>query len=183
MGPDNDLNETNMAIKTGKGAGQLQDAAGTVLLEIIPSGDRAWCFIEPSSGATVVLVCRLQMGNGFTGKRTTWGIWTAEDNAETGAPEATPIGTSMYKFGSLSLHPAGRPYEYLDPSGAKLFTAKPGSSSFTLIDGTDGKSPAAVVENIAIGVTWKGTCTFAKGVDPIVAIIMGVMGASMSGGY
>ena len=111
------------AVKTGKGAGQLQDTAGTVILNIVPSGDRAWCFNEPASGTTVVLVCLTQLGNFFAGKKSEWGIWTAEDSAQTGQPpEATPIGASMYKFGALSYGTSSM--EYLGPSGAKLFFGK-----------------------------------------------------------
>ena len=51
-----------------------------------------------------------------------------------------------------------------------------------MIDGTDGTSPAAVVEGLSAGGEWKGTCTFAKGVDPIVAIIVGVQYMGMMGG-
>jgi hypothetical protein len=169
------------AVKTGKDAGQLQDTEGTSILNIVPSGDRAWCFNEPASGTTVVLVCLTQLGNFFSGKRKSeWTIFTSKDSARTGQPpEATPIGTTMYKFGALSMPLAG-PMEYLDPSGAKLFFAKPGNGMFiTLIDGTDGTSPAAVVEGLAVGGQWKATCTFAKGVDPIIAIIMGVQAMSL----
>lgn len=170
------------AVKTGKGAGQLQDTEGTAILNIVPSGDRAWCLNEPASGTTVMLVCLTQRANFFSGQKTTeWTIFTSEDSAQTGQPpEATPIGTTMYKFGALSL-PFSGPMEYLDPSGAKLFFAKPGNGMFiTLIDGTDGTSPAAVVEGLAVGGQWKATCTFAKGVDPIIAIIMGVQGMSIT---
>ena len=159
---------------------QLQDTAGTVILNIVPSGDRAWCFNEPASGTTVVLVCLTQLGNFFAGKKSEWGIWTAEDSAQTGQPpEATPIGASMYKFGALSYGTSSM--EYLGPSGAKLFFGKVCGRHITLIDCTDGTSPAAVVEGLSAGEpVWKATCTFAKGVDPIVAIIMGVQLMSMA---
>ena len=169
------------AIKTGKDAGQLQDTEGTAILNIVPSGHRAWCFNDPASGTTVVLVCLIHIANFFTGKKSEWSIFTSEDSAQTGQPpEATPIGTTMYKFGALSMSASG-PMEYLDPSGAKLFFAKPGNGMFiTLIDGRDGMSPAAVVEGLAAGGQWKAMCTFAKGVDPIIAIIMGVQVMSLS---
>ena len=184
-----------MGVKTGKkGAGQLQDAAGTVLLNIVPSVGKAYdaCFNEPATGKTVVLVCLNQMGNTFTGKATEWGIWTAEDSAQTGQPpETTPTGQSMYKFGSLRVPVRLKPtMEYLDPSGKKLFSAKmisTGCSSFAVVlcDGTDGSSPAAVVDGLGNGTveeTWKVTCTFAKGVDPVVAIIMAVQWMGIAGG-
>ena len=64
---------------------------------------------------------------------------------------------------------------YLDPRGAKLCIAKfCGGSTVKMCDATDGSSPAAVVEGLQAGTTWKGKCTFAKGADPIIAIIMAV---------
>ena len=92
----------------------------------------------------------------------------------------------MYKFGSLRVQVRLKPtMEYLDPSGKKLFSAKminTGCSSVAVVlcDGTDGSSPAAVVEEC--DVTWKATCTFAKGVDPVVAIIMAVQWMGIAGG-
>ena len=54
--------------------------------------------------------------------------------------------------------------------------------STILLNGADRTTAAAVVEGMPYGGAFIGTCTFAKGVDPIIAIAMTAAWMSMAGG-
>ena len=55
-------------------------------------------------------------------------------------------------------------------------------SSCILVNGPDGTTAAAVVEGASYVDPLIGTCTFAKGVDPIMALAMCSAMLSISGG-
>ena len=75
---------------------------------------------------------------------------------------------------------ADKPIEYLDTTGAKVLSAKLVSYSMAKVYGPDGKSLAATVEKMK-PLSFEATCTFAKGVDPIIALAMANQALSMSG--
>ena len=180
--------------------GQLLDGAGTALLDIVPYGakpsaadiDRAYmtlpaqhCFNTPD-GTTVVLFSNTK-GGSWKDKESEWAIWTAEDAAQTGQPpEATPVGASMYKFGTIKTRTAHAIPEFFDASGTKVMTAKDWRAEgrdAVVLQSADGTTPMAKVNFLSPGLFWKADVTFAKGVDPIIALCVAVAGNSVAPGW
>ena len=174
--------------------GQLLDGAGTALLDIVPYGakpsaadiDRAYmtlpaqhCFNTPD-GTTVVLFSNTKGGSIYTRKESEWVIWTAEDAAQTGQPpEATPVGASMYKFGTIKTRTSDAIPEFFDASGTKVMTAKDWRAEgrdAVVLQSADGTTPMAKVNFLNEGHLWNADVTFAKGVDPIIALCVAVAG-------
>ena len=181
--------------------GQLLDSAGTVLLDIVPYGakpsaadiDRLYmtlpaqhCFNTPD-GTTVVLFANTKGGDAHTRKESEWVIWTAEDAAQTGQPpEATPVGSSMYKFGTIKTRTSDAIPEFFDASGTKVMTAKDWRAEgrdAVVLQSADGTTPMAKVNFLYSGILWKAGVTFAKGVDPIIALCVAVAGNSVALGW
>ena len=186
------LTESSDKAKVG---GQLLDGAGTVLLDVVPYGDKApqsalggpdtargatHCFNTPD-GTTVVLFANTKGGTAYTRKESEWVIWTAEDAAQTGQPpEATPVGASMYKFGTIKTRTAHAIPEFFDASGTKVMKGVDWRRHFdvysVVLQSADGTTPMAKV-NFLNGVSpWNADVTFAKGVDPIIALCVAVAG-------
>ena len=175
--------------------GQLLDGAGTVLLDIVPYGDKAprsalgtnttplaqpHCFNTPD-GTTVVLFANTKGGDAHTRKESEWVIWTAEDAAQTGQPpEATPVGASMYKFGTIKTRTAHAIPEFFDASGTKVMKGEDWRRNFdgvrVVLQSADGTTPMAKVFFVDENHPWKADVTFAKGVDPIIALCVAVAG-------
>lgn len=174
------VNGAVTVVKTGKGTASLQDSAGKILLNVVQAKE-ALSFNEPDTGNTVVLVCMTQTGNFYTKKPSLWGLWTAAAVGDA-VSENTPTGASMYRLGSLKLSPTSTTMEYLDAKDANVLNGKIKSGTRATVYGPDGKSPAAVVEGLSGDPrVLKGTCTFAKGVDPIVAFTMSKEAMGMAG--
>ena len=170
-------------VKTGKSTASMQDTGGNILLNISVGGnkDNDTLFIEPATGNTVVMVCLTEMGNLFTKKSTKWAVWTSTA-VDGGALETTPNGKSMYKLGSFTMSPSGGPLEYFDAQGTKVLSGKIKSYSTAVVHGPDGASPAAVVEGMAMPHFYlKGKCSFAKGVDPVIAFAMASASLTLAG--
>ena len=167
-----------------KAGGQLLDGAGTVLLDIVPHGDKPpttvpYCFNTPD-GTTVVLFANTKGGTAYTRKESEWVIWTAEDAAQTGQPpEATPVGASMYKFGTIKTRTSDAIPGFFDASGTKVMTAKDWRAegrNAVVLQSADGTTPMAKVNFVNEDHPWKADVTFAKGVDPIIALCVAVAG-------
>ena len=192
------LTESSDKAKVG---GQLLDGAGTVLLDVVPYGDKAprsalgtnttplaqpHCFNTPD-GTTVVLFANTKGGTAYTRKESEWVIWTAEDAAQTGQPpEATPVGASMYKFGTIKTRTSDAIPEFFDASGTKVMTAKDWRAEgrdAVVLQSADGTTPMAKVDFLYSGILWKAGVTFAKGVDPIIALCVAVAGNSVAFGW
>ena len=190
------LTESSVKAKVG---GQLLDGAGTVLLDVVPYGDkapqsalggpdtaRAHCFNTPD-GTTVVLFANTKGGDVHTRKESEWVIWTAEDAAQTGQPpEATPVGASMYKFGTIKTRTSDAIPEFFDASGTKVMTAKDWRAEgrdAVVLQSADGTTPMAKVNFVNEDHPWKSDVTFAKGVDPIIALCVAVAGNSVAPGW
>ena len=192
------LTESSVKAKVG---GQLLDGAGTVLLDVVPYGDKApqsalggpdtargatHCFNTPD-GTTVVLFANTKGGTAYTRKESEWVIWTAEDAAQTGQPpEATPVGASMYKFGTIKTRTSDAIPEFFDASGTKVMTAKDWRAEgrdAVVLQSADGTTPMAKVNFLYSGILWKAGVTFAKGVDPIIALCVAVAGNSVAPGW
>ena len=174
-----------------KAGGQLLDGAGTVLLDIVPYGDKPpttvpYCFNTPD-GTTVVLFANTKGGSAYTRKESEWVIWTAEDAAQTGQPpEATPVGSSMYKFGTIKTRTSDAIPEFFDASGTKVMTAKDWRAEgrdAVVLQSADGTTPMAKVNFVNEDHPWKADVTFAKGVDPIIALCVAVAGNSVAPGW
>ena len=137
--------------KTGKGKGQLQDTASTVLLNIVPFDKKATCFNTPD-GKTVVLCANTIKGDLYERTACEWVVWTAEDAAQIGqSPEATPTGASMYKFGTIKLK--NESVSFFDASATKVMKTKGGHALGNTVKlySADGTIPMAVVEDM-----WEG---------------------------
>ena len=202
------LTESSAKAYTG---GKLLDGAGTVLLDIVPYGDKATqvntldgsmnvtsaaaalltaprshCFNTPD-GTTVVLFSNTKGGSILTRKESEWVIWTAEDAAQTGQPpEATPVGASMYKFGTIKTRTSDAIPGFFDASGTKVMTAKDWRAegrNAVVLQSADGTTPMAKVNFLSPGSFWKADVTFAKGVDPIIALCVAVAGNSVAFGW
>jgi len=175
--------------KMGKGKGQLQHTDGTVLLDVVPwhgdkatwHGDKATFFNTPD-GKTVVLCANTIKGDLYERTACEWVVWTAEDAAQIGqSPEATPTGASMYKFGTIKLK--NESVSFFDASATKVMKTKGGHALGNTVKlySADGTIPMAVVEDMWEGeLAWEGTVTFAKGVDPIIALCMAAEGNSFA---
>ena len=166
--------------KMGKGKGQLQHTDGTVLLDMVPFGDKATFFNTPD-GKTVVLCANTIMGDFTLRTACEWVVWTAEDAAQLGqSPEATPTGAPMYKFGTIKMKKER--VEFFDASDTMVMTTKGDLAvqSAKKLYSADGR-PTAMVEDMQEGpLCWKGKVTFAKGVDPIIALCMVAEGNSFA---
>ena len=192
------LTESSDKAKVG---GQLLDGAGTVLLDVVPYGDKApqsalggpdtargatYCFNTPD-GTTVVLFANTKGGSWKARKESEWVIWTAEDAAQTGQPpEATPVGASMYKFGTIKTRTSDAIPGFFDASGTKVMTAKDWRAEgrdAVVLQSADGTTPMAKVIFLYSGILWKAGVTFAKGVDPIIALCVAVAGNSVAPGW
>ena len=194
------LTESSAKAYTG---GKLLDGAGTVLLDIVPYGatpsaadiDRVYmtlpaqhCFNTPD-GTTVVLFSNTK-GGSWKDKESEWVIWTAEDAAQTGQPpEATPVGASMYKFGTIKTRTAHAIPEFFDASGTKVMKGVDWRRHFdgvrVVLQSADGTTPMAKVTFLITydGHLWNADVTFAKGVDPIIALCVAVAGNSVAPGW
>ena len=139
----------------------IEDAAGKVILNVANDKAVSWALSDPATGQVVVTVSKPDVGK----KSVTWKI-----NSATGL-----VGSfeQNMKTGAL---------DYFDTSGALVMKAKYVSANMVKIFGPDGASLAAVVTGISAGRDWKGTCTFAKGADPIMALAMALSLMSMMGG-
>jgi len=158
----------------------IEDAAGMLILNVAKDKAVHMALSHPTTGQVVMLVHKPDLGNLFTGKSSTWKIHSA--TAQAGQePETASSGVAMYKFGSFEQKPRKEgTLDYLDSSGAVVMTAK--LSGYTCkVFGPDGASLAAVVTGISQVGECKGTCTFANGADPIVALAMAVSLMSVSG--
>ena len=181
--------EKVLARAPARSGAKLRNAAGQVLLDIVPHGNKMtepYCFNTPE-GKTVVLFANTGGGDVWSRCNSIWVIWTAEDAAQTGQPpEATPTGASMFKFGTIKTTSSGAP-EFFDASNTKVMTVKdwrPSGRENVVVYSADGTSAMAVVEGMHTGSppTWKGDVTFATGVDPIIALCMASAGNSVAHG-
>jgi len=151
----------------------VEDAAGKVILNAANVKAVSWALSDPATGQVVMTVSHADAGNFFTGKPSTWKI-----NSATG-----PFGSFEQK-----MKRGGGWLEYFDTSGALVMKCKVTGSTTCKIFGPDGTSLAAVVTGISNdprGTRYgagKGTCTFAKGADPIMALAMALSLMSMMGG-
>ena len=166
----------------GKGKAEIKDASGTVLLEAKDDGGTV--VTDPTTGSAVVLIVNTQMGNFFMKKPTLWSVYTATATSSGQQPEATPAGAQMYRLGTFtSGFNTKKPMVYTDTSGEVVLSMKGmAGSSCILVNGPDGTTAAAVVEGASYVDPLIGTCTFAKGVDPIMALAMCSAMLSISGG-
>ena len=173
---------TLSGVKAGKGKAALKDASGTVLLEAKDDGGTV--VTDPTTGSAVVLIVNTQMGNFFMKKPTLWSVYTATATSSGQQPEATPAGAQMYRLGTFtSGFNTKKPMVYTDTSGEVVLSMKGMvGSSCILVNGPDGTTAAAVVEGASYVDPLIGTCTFAKGVDPIMALAMCSAMLSISGG-
>ena len=147
----------------------IEDAAGMVILNVANDKAVSWALSDPATGQVVMTVSNADSGNFFTGKPSTWKI-----NSATG-----PFGSFEQK-----MKKGGGTLDYFDTSGALVMKCKVTGSTTCKIFGPDGTSLAAVVTGIVAGGggAHKGTCTFAKGADPIMALAMALSLMSMMGG-
>ena len=131
----------------------IEDAAGKVILNVANDKAVSWALSDPATGQVVMTVSKPDVGK----KSVTWKI-----NSATGL-----VGSfeQNMKTGAL---------DYFDTSGALAMKAKYVSANMVKIFGPDGASLAAVVAG-------KGTCTFAKGADPIMALALSHLFKSMGG--
>ena len=151
----------------------IEDAAGKVILNVANDKAVSWALSDPATGQVVMTVSHAESGNFFTGKPSTWKI-----NSATGL------------FGSFEqkMKKGGGTLDYFDTSGALVMKCKVTGSTTCKIFGPDGASLAAVVTGIRLDPRGtahglgKGTCTFAKGADPIMALAMALSLMSMMGG-
>ena len=136
-----------------------------------------------------MLFANTKGGDVHTRKESEWVIWTAEDAAQTGQPpEATPIGASMYKFGTIKTRTSDAIPEFFDASGTKVMTAKDWRAegrNAVVLQSADGTTPMAKVTFLITydGHLWNADVTFAKGVDPIIALCVAVAGNSVAPGW
>ena len=175
---------TLSAVKAGKGKAEVKDASGTVLLRAEYLTGEGTVVTDPTTGSAVVLIVNTQMGNLFMKKPTLWSVYTATATSSGQKPEATPAGAQMYRLGTFTsgFNPK-KPMVYTDTSGEVVLSLKGfAGSACTLVNGPDGTMAAAVVEGVSLGFPLIGTCTFAKGVDPIMALAMSSAFLSISGG-
>ena len=150
-------------------------ALSPVILNVANDKAVSWALSDPRDGKVVMTVSNADSGNFFTGKPSTWKI-----NSATG-----PFGSFEQK-----MKKGGGTLDYFDTSGALVMKCKVTGSTTCKIFGPDGASLAAVVTGIwndprgtARGAgKQKGTCTFAKGADPIMALAMALSLMSMMGG-
>ena len=136
----------------------IEDAAGKVILNVANDKAVSWALSDPATGQVVMTVSKPDGGN--------WGKTkvTMKINSATGLVGSFELPSTF----------AGGVLNYLDTSGALVMKAKYVSASMVKIFGPDGASLAAVVAG-------KGTCTFAKGADPIMALALSHLFKSMAG--
>ena len=174
------------AVKAGKNAFEVQDLSGAVLLKVhgvdAPYGKAGSHYVitDAATGSTVVLIYRTQ-GNYYKKEPLLWSVYTATAASEGQQPEAAPTGAQMYKHGTFSLPLNGKERVYKDANGATVLVAQrfvgnhiSNVPTHCLLTGPDQTTAAAVVEGVPWGGDFIGACTFAKGVDPIMAIGLAV---------
>ena len=174
---------TLSAVKTGKDTSEVSDTAGAVLLNADTSGGKQ-VITDPATGTIVLLIVNTQMGNFFTRKPTLWSVYSASAASPGQQPETTTTGAMMYKLGYfVSGFNTKEPMTYFDANDQVVLSMKGMAGQSTiLLNGADQTTAAAVVEGMPYGGAFIGTCTFAKGVDPIIAIAMTAAWMSMAGG-
>lgn len=173
------------AVKAGK-TSEVKDTSGAVLLKAEnggPGGVGSHTIItDAATGSAVVLIVNTQMGNYFTRAPTLWSVYTATATSEGQQPEATPTGAQMYKHGTFSSDFGKEGNVYKDANGATVLVVKRFAGEMNvLLTGPDKATAAAVVEGVPYAGEFVGTCTFAKGVDPIMAIGLATAMKSVSG--
>jgi hypothetical protein len=166
---------TLSAVKTGRETSVVRDAAGAVLLKVDTSGENFRIVItDPATGTIVLLIANTTNSQG------PWNVYSASAVSSGQQPEATPTGAMMYKLGYFVIGSemfTKEPMTYFDTNDQVVLSAKgmaggwAGDSSI-LLNGPDRTTAAAVVEGMPAFGSFIGTCTFAKGVDPIIAIAM-----------
>ena len=145
----------------------IEDAAGKVILNVANDKAFSWALSDPATGQVVMTVSKPDGGN--------WGKTkvTMKINSATGLVGSFELPSTF----------AGGTLNYLDTSGALVMKCKATGSTTCKIFGPDGASLAAVVTGIYNDPrARKGTCTFAKGADPIMALAMALSLMSMMGG-
>ena len=175
------------AVKVGN-AFEVKDVSGAVLLKAnhvegpYMKPGSYYTITDAATGSTVVLIYRTQMMSGpWSSKKEplVWSVYTATAASEGQQPEATPTGAQMYKHGTFEYNDKEKVYK--DANGATVLVVKrfvgPQISNLPthlLLTGPDKTTAAAVVEDVPWGGDFIGACTFAKGVDPIMAIGLAV---------
>jgi len=170
------------AVKASKNAFEVKDSSGAALLKVhgvdAPYGKPGSHYVitDAATGSTVVLIYRTQMGNYKNPQL--WSVYTATAASAGQQPEAAPTGAQMYKHGTFSI---AKERVYKDANGAAVLVAKrfvgnhvSNVPTHALLTGPDQTTAAAVVEGVPWGGEFIGACTFAKGVDPIMAIGLAV---------
>ena len=160
----------------------MKDSSGAALLKVhgvdAPYGKPGSHYVitDAATGGTVVLIYRTQMGNYKNPQL--WSVYTATAASAGQQPEAAPTGAQMYKHGAFSI---AKERAYKDANGATVLVAKrfvgnhvSNVPTHALLTGPDQATAAAVVEGVPWGGEFIGACTFAKGVDPIMAIGLAV---------
>lgn len=172
------------AAVVNKNSSTIQTTEGKVLLNVQlskPAGTKdALAFTENGQSAIVVLVCCTGMATFGSGTPHTWDVWGAKPSKEGQQPESTPIGTPMFKWGTYT-QKIDKPLFFMDVNGSEVFHTKCLSYSACLSVGPDGSKPAAAIEGIEYAKGFGGTVTFAKGVDPIIALVSGYAALLFSG--
>ena len=171
------------AVKAGKNAFEVKDSSGAALLKVhvvkAPYGKPGCHYVitGAATGSTVVLLYRTQLQ---MYKTQLWSVYMATAASAGQQPEAAPTGAQMYKHGTFSLPLNGKERVYKDANGATVLVAKrfvgnhvSNVPTHALLTGP-GPTAAAVVEGVPWGGEFIGACTFAKGVDPIMAIGLAV---------
>ena len=178
--------EVNL-VKTRKNSSTLQDSAGNVLLNVEVNEKANFVqFIDPRTGNTVVLLGPPQRPSLFSKKPVVWSVWTAEPIITGAISEGTPIGVAMYRLGFFKKSKAtSAPLEFVDssPNETKLSMVKQKSGSDVVVYSPDGTHTAAVIQKIRWPAYSRGKCTFAKGVDPVVSILMAMSIIDMNAEY
>eukprot|EP00927_Polykrikos_kofoidii_P055752 TRINITY_DN49970_c0_g1_i1.p1 TRINITY_DN49970_c0_g1~~TRINITY_DN49970_c0_g1_i1.p1 ORF type:complete len:209 (-),score=24.47 TRINITY_DN49970_c0_g1_i1:9-635(-) len=138
-----------------------------VVLRMVES-KTAVSFDEPTSGESVVLI----WGPDLHPLTLSWEVWSAKSNG--GQPAPAPNGQSMYKWGSFTKSTMSNfdPVKYVDAAGSPVLSAilQSQMSYACAIYGPDGSTPAATLEGMTMNKLNRGLLTFAKGVDPIMAL-------------
>ena len=168
------------AVKAGKNAFEVKDSLGAALLKVhvvkAPYGKPGCHYVitDAATGSTVVLLYRTQLQ---MYKTQLWSVYMATAASAGQQPEAAPTGAQMYKHGTFSI---AKERVYKDANGATVLVAKrfvgnhiSNVPTHALLTGP-GPTAAAIVEGVPWGGEFIGACTFAKGVDPIMAIGLAV---------
>mmetsp|Transcript_20660 Transcript_20660/g.24829 ORF Transcript_20660/g.24829 Transcript_20660/m.24829 type:complete len:215 (-) Transcript_20660:268-912(-) len=161
-------------VKKSNSESEVQTADGGKVLLKVKFGDSAIEYIDPASGAVVLLVCQQQLGNFFSGQPTIWSVWAAKPAQPGQQPEHTHNGSMMFKWATANVLGDG-PLEYLDSNGALVCKIALLSYKTAKVIGADGVKVGAVLEDIAnphVAKAITGTITFAKGIDPVIMVAL-----------